>query len=556
MFYNPTHISPLEAFKYITRYEFSRLTVGRDRGAYYHELFLRGKPSLCIKMVRVRTKGTGCKGASNPNEEPDFYSMPPIDPDWWQPVSSPPLQCRQFHMESGYSVDKCRSSIAEPRSKASNNEIHQERESCIEEYKDPSSKREVEQKEWHPTPSVQNKIDGLSRVTQKALRVDALVAKTTHILKELASCQNGASLAMGDQGTNTFQEGARNAPSTPKYGPLTRPESINSFTSEIHQISSGSSEWGTKTPLQCANVVPHSPDSNPCPPPIDVQSFTTILHTDTANRPPTPPIRSLAAAIDPTPLTPSTPITHHLPCRGDSVQFVHDECKAHQIRKKPQEEFSSPSNPPENQQDYWSFQRHENGGLTNFCSRTTPSLTVAPTSVPATHQDCGGHDNSTTHEDKGQKIKMDSQWGSNISKYPQSLLTEGEGLAPPHPEINQEVPMAKRCRKAPPAVSPITDQGDPPDHSLCASAMRSRLHGPHFSDQDQGWKKDESDIVLFEGNSFHFIDPLGFSCPLPLSSSVRQPLLSLRGRGELLSPDVVTSHWSRGGGLGWIYAHP
>ena len=57
-------------------YGFLRLTRGRDDGAYYSELFLRGKEHLCHDMTRKRVKGTKYKAASNPNSEPDFYQMP------------------------------------------------------------------------------------------------------------------------------------------------------------------------------------------------------------------------------------------------------------------------------------------------------------------------------------------------------------------------------------------------------------------------------------------------------------------------------------------------
>lgn len=50
-------------------YGFCRLTSGRDRGGYYHELFLRGKPFLCKRMMRTRIKGTGIKAASSPHTE-------------------------------------------------------------------------------------------------------------------------------------------------------------------------------------------------------------------------------------------------------------------------------------------------------------------------------------------------------------------------------------------------------------------------------------------------------------------------------------------------------
>jgi hypothetical protein len=59
-------------------YGFSRLTRGNDAGGYYHELFLRGKPYLCKKMIRTKVKGTRFKAASSPESEPDFYKMPPV----------------------------------------------------------------------------------------------------------------------------------------------------------------------------------------------------------------------------------------------------------------------------------------------------------------------------------------------------------------------------------------------------------------------------------------------------------------------------------------------
>lgn len=61
-------------------YGFQRISSGIDKGAYYHELFLRGKPFLCRRMSRIRVKGNGVRSASRPEEEPDFYSSlyPPV----------------------------------------------------------------------------------------------------------------------------------------------------------------------------------------------------------------------------------------------------------------------------------------------------------------------------------------------------------------------------------------------------------------------------------------------------------------------------------------------
>jgi hypothetical protein len=59
-------------------YGFCRLTRGKDAGGYYHELFLRRKTFLCKKMSRTKVKGTRFKAASSPEQEPDFYTMPPV----------------------------------------------------------------------------------------------------------------------------------------------------------------------------------------------------------------------------------------------------------------------------------------------------------------------------------------------------------------------------------------------------------------------------------------------------------------------------------------------
>lgn len=59
----------------LSLYGFVRITSGKDRGAYYHELFLRGRPDLLVCIERKRVKGTGSKQAASPETEPDFYTM-------------------------------------------------------------------------------------------------------------------------------------------------------------------------------------------------------------------------------------------------------------------------------------------------------------------------------------------------------------------------------------------------------------------------------------------------------------------------------------------------
>lgn len=57
-------------------YGFLRLTSPRDRGGYYHEIFLRGRDDLAKVMLRTRVKGNGIKGGAAPSLKPNFYSMP------------------------------------------------------------------------------------------------------------------------------------------------------------------------------------------------------------------------------------------------------------------------------------------------------------------------------------------------------------------------------------------------------------------------------------------------------------------------------------------------
>lgn len=69
-------------------YGFRRITQGADAGAYYHELFLRGRPQLCMRMVRQKVKGTGHKQPTDVGSEPNFYTMPSLQ-DLPQPPPCP-----------------------------------------------------------------------------------------------------------------------------------------------------------------------------------------------------------------------------------------------------------------------------------------------------------------------------------------------------------------------------------------------------------------------------------------------------------------------------------
>jgi hypothetical protein len=76
--------SRLSSFqRQLNLYGFTRIISGPDIGGYYHELFLQGRPSLCVHMRRVgvpqgedrRKVRSGVK-----KTEPDFYSMAPVIP--------------------------------------------------------------------------------------------------------------------------------------------------------------------------------------------------------------------------------------------------------------------------------------------------------------------------------------------------------------------------------------------------------------------------------------------------------------------------------------------
>lgn len=57
-------------------YHFQRITCGRDKGAYYHSSFLRGRPDLAMLIQRTRINGKKVRRPGNPDKEPDFYFMP------------------------------------------------------------------------------------------------------------------------------------------------------------------------------------------------------------------------------------------------------------------------------------------------------------------------------------------------------------------------------------------------------------------------------------------------------------------------------------------------
>jgi hypothetical protein len=54
-------------------YGFTRILKGRDKGGYYHEMFLRGRRDLTVVIPRLRIKGQ--RKISNADYEPNFYKM-------------------------------------------------------------------------------------------------------------------------------------------------------------------------------------------------------------------------------------------------------------------------------------------------------------------------------------------------------------------------------------------------------------------------------------------------------------------------------------------------
>jgi hypothetical protein len=76
LYFNQTKLTSFQ--RQLNLYGFCRLTTRKDRGGYYHELFLKHRPFLCKRMIRTRVKGMGkgSKGVNRPSSEPNFYRMP------------------------------------------------------------------------------------------------------------------------------------------------------------------------------------------------------------------------------------------------------------------------------------------------------------------------------------------------------------------------------------------------------------------------------------------------------------------------------------------------
>ncbi len=86
LWFNQTSIRSF--FRQLSLYGFKQITQGRDKGVYYHELFLRGKPFLARRIVRQKVKGTKIRGLRSPETEPNFYAMPYVNASKLSPKES------------------------------------------------------------------------------------------------------------------------------------------------------------------------------------------------------------------------------------------------------------------------------------------------------------------------------------------------------------------------------------------------------------------------------------------------------------------------------------
>jgi hypothetical protein len=73
VYFNQTRYSSFQ--RQLHMYNFQRITAGRDKGAYHHTNFQRGKPQISLRMHRTRVNGKGTRRPGNPSAEPNFYSL-------------------------------------------------------------------------------------------------------------------------------------------------------------------------------------------------------------------------------------------------------------------------------------------------------------------------------------------------------------------------------------------------------------------------------------------------------------------------------------------------
>lgn len=80
-YFKQTHYKSFQRQLHI--YGYRRITAGRDKGAYYHELFVKGKKQICLRMTRCKNKGRSVSH-HDPRDDtedvnPNFYALPDKD---------------------------------------------------------------------------------------------------------------------------------------------------------------------------------------------------------------------------------------------------------------------------------------------------------------------------------------------------------------------------------------------------------------------------------------------------------------------------------------------
>lgn len=62
----------------INGWGFRRISTGRDFNSFYHELFLRDAPNLCLQMKRPSSAELARRKKKDPDSPPNFYLMPKV----------------------------------------------------------------------------------------------------------------------------------------------------------------------------------------------------------------------------------------------------------------------------------------------------------------------------------------------------------------------------------------------------------------------------------------------------------------------------------------------
>eukprot|EP00428_Durinskia_dybowskii_P048788 CAMPEP_0170343570 /NCGR_PEP_ID=MMETSP0116_2-20130129/72961_1 /TAXON_ID=400756 /ORGANISM="Durinskia baltica, Strain CSIRO CS-38" /LENGTH=261 /DNA_ID=CAMNT_0010597225 /DNA_START=156 /DNA_END=938 /DNA_ORIENTATION=- len=107
-YFNQTKYASFQ--RQLNLYGFSRLSHGKDKGAYYHMCFVRGQRNLCRNMVRQKIKGTKVRRSLSPEEEPNFY-LPQ-----WKTVTSVPMSPAQNKTTKTLALSSAASPLSKPAS--------------------------------------------------------------------------------------------------------------------------------------------------------------------------------------------------------------------------------------------------------------------------------------------------------------------------------------------------------------------------------------------------------------------------------------------------------